>query len=311
MAAVNNHSIAEQAQCYWRTTNSKNTLVRVLQRMLAKTGVAKNDSVLVIGGGNIDIVLLETVGLTNYTLSNLTNLALARTDRGDSGSLLNVEDLRLEDNSFDVVFAHDVLHHCYTPHKAVREMMRVANRCVIFFDPNDSAFMRALVRLNFSFPYETGVVASMDYRGGGVMGSAIPNYTFRWTPRELEKTANCAMPARIIKSIGYPYWDFLVNEDGLKLRRETRIGTITRIVGASNFLRFLRLIQSLLNLWGPVRRQGNKFCGVIVKGPLQPWMTSDGRALSPDWKFNIDDSLTEFCRAKLMSQESGPMGPEK
>jgi len=288
MAAVNNRSIAEQAQQYWKTTKSKNTLVRVLRRVLTEAHVDANASVLVIGGGNIDIVLLETVGFTNYTLSNLTSSALARTDRKDSGSLLNVEDLELVDDSFDVVFAHDVLHHCYTPHKAVREMMRVAKRCVIFFDPNDSAFMRALVRFNFSFQYETGVVAGLDYSGGGVMGSAIPNYTFRWTRRELEKTANCAMPARIIKSIGYPYWDFLVNEDGLKLRRETRIGTITGIFGASNFLRLLRSAQSVLNLCGPVRRQGNKFCGLIVKGPLQPWMTSDGKALSRDWKFKID-----------------------
>jgi len=290
VTAIDNKSIAEQAQRYWKTTKSKNTLVRVLRSVLAKTNVDANDSVLVIGGGNIDIVLLDTVGLTNYKLSNLTNTALARTDRKDDGSLLNVEALNLADDSFDVVFAHDVLHHCYTPHKAVREMMRVAKRCVIFFDPNDSAFMRALVRLNFSFQYETGVVACLDYSGGGVMGSAIPNYTYRWTPRELEKTANCAMPARIIKSIGYPYWDFLVNEEGLKLRRETRIGAITNIIGATNFLRGLRMAQSLLNLWAPVRAQGNKFCGAIVKGPLQPWMTPDGKALSRDWKFKIDSS---------------------
>jgi len=290
MAVIDNQAIAQQAQQYWKTTKSKNTLVRVLQSVLEKTHVKTNDSVLVIGGGNIDIVVLETVGLTNYTLSNLTNSALARTDRKDRGSLLNVEDLNLEDDSFDVVFAHDVLHHCYTPHKAVREMMRVAKRCVIFFDPNDSAFMRALVHFNFSFQYETGVVAALDYSGGGVMGSAIPNYTYRWTPRELEKTANCAMPDRIIKSIGYPYWDFLVNEEGLKLRRETRIGTITSVVGATNFLRLLRWSQSLLNLWGPVRHQGNKFCGAIEKGPLQAWMTPDGKALSRDWKFKTDPS---------------------
>jgi len=41
------------------------------------------------------------------------------------------------------------------------------------------------------------------------MGGPIPQYTFRWTSRELEKTANRAMPNRIIESIGYPYWDFL------------------------------------------------------------------------------------------------------
>lgn len=287
MEAVGTRSIAEEAQRYWRATKSKNTLVRVFQKALERSDVSRDDSVLVIGGGNIDIVLFETVGLTNYTLSNLTSSALARTDRQDKGLLFNAEDLGLPDGSFDVVFAHDVLHHCYTPHKAIREMMRVARRCVIFFDPNDSAFMRALVRLNFSFPYETGVVAALDYSGGGVMGSAIPNHIFRWTPRELQKTTNSAMPERVIRSIGYPYWDFLVNEEGLKLRGETRLGAITRTIGAGNFLRLLRFAQSLLNLWGPVRGQGNKFCGAIIKGELQPWMTPDGKALSREWKFKV------------------------
>src|SRR6267142_255348 len=286
MEAVDTNPVAREAQRYWKETKSKTTLVRTLRKVLEGSGVTKDDTVLVIGGGNIDIVLLETVGLTNYTLSNLTSSAISRTDRKDS-PLLNAEDLRLSDDSFDIVFAHDVLHHCYTPHKAVREMMRVARRCVIFFDPNDSAFMRALVRLNFSFQYETGVVAALDYSSGGVMGGPIPNYTFRWTARELEKTANCAMPDRIIESIGYPYWDFLVNEEGLRLRRETRIGAITRVIGAGNFLKLLRSAQSILNLWGPVRRQGNKFCGAIRKGPLQPWMTADGKGLSHDWKFKI------------------------
>jgi len=288
MAAVGDStSIARQAQTYWKTTRSKNTLVRTLQRALDKAGVGKDDSILVIGGGNIDIVLLETVGLRNYTLSNRTSSALARTDRQDKGALLDAENMRLEDNSFDVVFAHDVLHHCYTPHKALREMMRVARRCVIFFDPNDSAFVRTLVRLNLSFQYETGVVASLNYSGGGVMGTAIPNYTYRWTPRELEKTTNCAMPDRVVHSIGYQYWDFIVNEEGLKLRRETRIGSITQVIGATNFLRLLRLGQSVLNLWGPLRKQGNKFCGLVIKGGLQPWMTPDGLGLSRDWNFKI------------------------
>lgn len=287
MQAVNTNPIAQEAQRYWKTTTSKNTLVHTLQKVLERTGVSQSDSVLVIGGGNIDIVLLESVGLTNYTLSNLTTSAIARTDRQDSSPLLNAEDLALADDSFDVVFAHDVLHHCYTPHKAVREMMRVARRCVIFFDPNDSVFMRTLVRLNFSFQYETGVVASLGYSSGGVMGGPIPNYTFRWTPRELEKTANCAMPDRNLTTIGYPYWDFIVNEEGLKLRRETRIGTITRLIGADTFLKLLRSAQSVLNLWGPIRRQGNKFCGAIVKGSLQPWMTADGKGLRHDWNFKV------------------------
>ena len=48
-------------------------LVRVLQGAMQQAGIGSENSILVLGGGNIDIVLLETVGLTNYTLSNLTS----------------------------------------------------------------------------------------------------------------------------------------------------------------------------------------------------------------------------------------------
>ena len=112
MEAVSSQSISEQAQNYWKAKNSKNTLVRALKRALSDAGVKKNDSILVICGGNIDIVLLETVGFTNYALSTMTSSARARTDWKDKEVLLNAESLQLEDNSFDVGFAHDVLHHC-------------------------------------------------------------------------------------------------------------------------------------------------------------------------------------------------------
>jgi len=117
MEAVGTSSVAAEAPRYWRTGRSKKTLIRTLHRIVQKSGVTKNDSVLV-GGGNIDIVLLETVGLSNHTLSNLTSSEISRTDRVGS-PLLNAEDLQLPDDSFDVVFAHDVLHHCYTPPTAI------------------------------------------------------------------------------------------------------------------------------------------------------------------------------------------------
>ncbi|MEY2469696.1 MAG: hypothetical protein QOF21_2394, partial [Actinomycetota bacterium] len=83
-----------------------------------------------------------------------------------------------------------------------------------------------------------------------------------------------------------PYWDFFVTEKDLEMRRDTRIGTITRVVGVRRFMRLLALGQRVLNLLPFVRSQGNKFIGVVVKQELQPWIeVRDGVVrLRPGWR---------------------------
>jgi ubiquinone/menaquinone biosynthesis C-methylase UbiE len=48
----------------------------------------------------------------------------------------DVENLPFDNNSFDVVFCSDLLHHLKTPEKAVKEMKRVAKKYIIISEPN-------------------------------------------------------------------------------------------------------------------------------------------------------------------------------
>ncbi|HJQ09265.1 MAG TPA: class I SAM-dependent methyltransferase [Candidatus Saccharimonadales bacterium] len=53
--------------------------------------------------------------------------------------VIDAEDLPLKDNSYELVYTWEVLHHVPHPQKAVDEMARVAKKYVIIFEPNRSS----------------------------------------------------------------------------------------------------------------------------------------------------------------------------
>jgi hypothetical protein len=157
-------------------------------------------------------------------------------------------------------------------------MVRVARQHVFFLEPNDSWALRMLVRLGYSFPYELAAVAAHEYLRGGMRDGPIPNYIYRWTGHEVEKSVASYHPERRCLVRAHPYWDFYVNEYELVSRKETRVAKLAEIIGPRNLVSLLHLGQAVLNLLPPVRSQGNKFFCAISKRELQPWIEMrDGR----------------------------------
>jgi ubiquinone/menaquinone biosynthesis C-methylase UbiE len=66
----------------------------------------------------------------------------------------DLEKLPVADASYGLVLAHEVLHHCNSPHAALVEMPRVSRRDIVLLEPNDSLAMRWLIRWRFSTSYE-------------------------------------------------------------------------------------------------------------------------------------------------------------
>ncbi len=50
--------------------------------------------------------------------------------------IMDANDLKFEDNSFDIVFCHALLHHLENPNKAIKEMKRVSKKYVVMLEPN-------------------------------------------------------------------------------------------------------------------------------------------------------------------------------
>lgn len=251
----------------------------VLKQHLKPSKIDTNEKLLVIGGSWQDADVLLCAGFKNVTLSNFRPEIEECAPAGlrDKVRLLAIdaEQIDLQDGSFDFVFAHEVLHHCRSPHRALCEMLRVASKHVVLLEPNDSFAMRALTWAGFSFPYEIFSVVYHEYNAGGVRDSCVPNFIYRWNKNELRKTVSSYLAEYKFVVHAYPYWDFNVDESELSGRKETRIDRITSIIGVTTFLALLRIAQSVLNLIPILRRQGNKlFCCIEKTNELRPWLTA-------------------------------------
>jgi SAM-dependent methyltransferase len=244
------------------TPKDKSCLLGVLNHHLEAWAVNRSQPILVIGGEEEDLDILRASGFENIVLSNIS----------DAGMALDAENIALPDNSYPVVFAHAVLHHCRSPHKALGELVRVSQKHVFFFEPNDSWALRLLVRLRLSFPYELVAVAAHEYLHGGMRDGPIPNFIYRWTGHEVAKSVSAYHPERRMEVRAHPYWDFYANENELLARRESRVGALAEKLGPRNLVAALRFSQYFLNLLPPLRSQGNKFFCAISKRELHPWI---------------------------------------
>jgi SAM-dependent methyltransferase len=264
----------------------RSQFLNVLNDSLDRNQVDRSLSILILGGSEEDWEVIRRAGFTRIMLSNIEG---AWTDSKGSHEILalDAENIALPSNYVDVVFVHEVIHHSRSPHRALCEMLRVAKRYVIFMEPNDSFVMRLLGRLRFSFPYEIAAVVDNHYLSGGVRNTNIPNFIFRWSQHEVQKTVDCYLPEFVSAVKALPYWDFNVDEREVEARTLTRIGLITGVIGTHNFVLLLRLIQRFLNRIGPLRRQGNKFYCFIEKGcHLQPWLKLEDGNITFDCTFH-------------------------
>lgn len=145
-------------------------------------------SVLVVGGSENDRDVFQQLGFRNVTISNVAT-ALARADCAPfQTAVADAEALPFPDGAFDYTVCHAVLHHCKSPHAGLLELYRVARQAAIVFESRDSLTIRAMGWLGLSQVYEWGAVVSNDCMAGGVRDTDIPNFVYRWTEREVQKT---------------------------------------------------------------------------------------------------------------------------
>ena len=237
---------------------------RVLGSLLDDGMVDRKMSVLVSCGGSADRDALADTGFTNVTITNVD-------DADDDGSLApfawerqDAESLTYQDSAFDLTVVSAGLHHCRSPHRALLELYRVASVATLALESRDSALMRLAVRLGAVDDYELAAVAAHGLRSGGVANSSTPNYVYRWSEREVEKTvASFAPHAR--HRIRF-FREFELPETLLEADRGARAG-------------LLRLARPLVTgITRVLPSQANLFAFAIEKPDpardLQPWMAS-------------------------------------
>ena len=100
-------------------------------------------------------------------------------------------------------------------------MYRVAKKGVLVIEGNDSLIMRLACKIKFSEEFEVSSVKK-DKEKGGILDTGIPNYVYRWTEREIEKTIQsydpiCKHTYLYDYATAYPCTPQLELKNGLKV----------------------------------------------------------------------------------------------
>ena len=229
---------------------------KVLGQLLSDGSISTRDSVLTVCAGTFERAAFHDAEFTDVTITNLDEqyrdaLAPYKWSRQDA------ENLTYPDKSFDVVFVHGGLHHCYSPHRGLLEMYRVARKAIIVIEARDSLSMKIAQRLRFTEEFE---IEPVSCGSTGVANVPIPNFVYRWTENEVLKTVKSFEP-RYVPEVRFFY--------GLRLPYE-RFRSTPR--PALRLL--LRVLGPSAELFATVfPKQGNEFAFVIFKGgDLQPWL---------------------------------------
>src|SRR5271154_6171040 len=104
---------------------------RVLRANITSRSISTSDSVIVVCGGTYDAQILQQLGFTNVTLTNVDDTYNCEPFAWKHE---DAENLSFADSSFDWAFVHAGLHHCASPHRGFLEMCRVARKGVLVIE---------------------------------------------------------------------------------------------------------------------------------------------------------------------------------
>jgi ubiquinone/menaquinone biosynthesis C-methylase UbiE len=234
---------------------------RVLISLKNRGLLKETDSILVVAGGASDRQFMMAAGFPNVTISNLDYHAGETQYAPYEWRRLDGENLELEDNSFDWAVIHAGLHHMAVPARGVCEMFRVARNGILCIEARDSFLMRIAIRLGLSAEHELEPAFLSGGTVGGYRNGPIPNYVYRWTEREFEKTL-CSYAPTHQHTFFYDYGYSVPGK-----RFEMAQSPIYRLVGR------LLAYATRAAEW-VIPRQGNQFAfGALKNSRRQPWLT--------------------------------------
>lgn len=240
----------------------------MLKKILDLGWIKKSDKILVVCGNQDDDKVLKKLNFTNYLITSVyRKLPIVK-----NYLQADAQNLPFKDRSFDIVIVNAGLHHCDSPHRALNEMYRVAKKTLIVHEAQDTFLVRLMVKLGIAMDYETGTVAC---KGGGLNNTAIPNFVYRWTKREVRKTINSYDPAKIHK-IDF-FNSFRYYSDYLEPNEYLGKNPFVKFFGKNIIKIIIGFIALIINT--VAKNQGNDFAFIVHKNlsPYQNWINSKQR----------------------------------
>lgn len=239
-------------------------------RALRRAGIEPTDTVLVVCGERYDRDQCLAAGIQHATISNIYDEEDVSEHAPYPWERLDAENIAHPDGSFDWVTVSAGLHHCASPHRALCEMLRVSRKGIVAVESRDGLLMRAAVKLGLTPDFEFEPVMLSNGTTGGRRNTSIPNYIYRWTEREVIKTASSYLPNVLLEhqfAYGYRFPFQRVAMSRSQLKR-----TVITLLFSLKWL-FEKAIP----------RQGNQFAFIIKRtGRTPPWIKDDGTGTTVD-----------------------------
>ena len=234
---------------------------RILQKSIKENLLDINSSVLIVGAGPNDLIQIQNLGLKNVLFSNLDYHGGHKDFKPYKWLKSDINKLDFEDNTFDVTITSATLHHLFSPHRGLCEMLRVSRRGIVVIESSDNLLTRVSKKLKVLPEYE--IDAILKDGKGGVENTHIPNHIYRWTKEEVKKTVKSFLPHtknRFYFLHGYTFPHHrLKRQNSLKLK-------IFLLILYSGYL-FMKTLFP---------RQGNEFGFIVRKGDsLHPWLEGE------------------------------------
>ncbi len=254
--------------------------LRVLGSLIKRNVMDRADSILVLAGGDFDKECMLDAKLTNVTISNIDDYNAPGDYAPYQWRPIDAERIDAEDGSYDWVVIHDGLHHLAVPALSVCEMFRVARKGILCFEARDSILMKLSIKFGLASDYELEPAFLSDGVSGGYRNGPVPNYVYRWTEREFEKTINSFAPTH--RHVFFYDYGFRFPAKRFAMARSA----LYRLSG----LLIAKLIPIAEILF---RTQGNSFAFGVLKteATLQPW-------LAPDLKFKREYMAKAYDKQK-------------
>ncbi|MFA6540359.1 MAG: class I SAM-dependent methyltransferase [Bacteroidota bacterium] len=240
-----------------------NPRLQFYRKVIERTILDQNATILIIAGGLPDKEVFESLKYSNVTISNIDSRLNGVEFSPYKWSYQNAQQLTFKDNSFDFVVIHAALHHCSSPHQALLEMYRVAREEIIAFESRDSILMKIFEKLNISQTFEHAAVYANSGKYGGMNNTDIPNYVYRWTEREVEKTINAFSPFGKNK---FSYWYSHDLPRANKLLKDQFLKSLLIVLLLPAYKIFTLLFKKQQNLFAFSIKKFNE------KSKLHPWL---------------------------------------
>ncbi len=231
----------------------------ILKKAISLKLIDKKTTILVVGGGPNDSKTLREFEFESVIISNLAPHANVTDYYPYQWGKADLNTLPYNDASFELVIVSAALHHLYSPHKGLGEMLRVAKKAIIVIESSDNFLSKISRKLGLVPEYE--IDAILKDGTGGVENSHIPNYIYRWTKEEIKKTVNTFLPHTINKFHFFNHYELPIAR--LKRSKSLMLKILLPCVYISKFI---------LKTFFP--SQANEFGILIEKGQkLHPWLS--------------------------------------